>query len=43
LTYYVYLLVGAIVVPNWVAKIIKRNKEEALMKKQEAVVEDATV
>jgi len=28
-TYYVYLFVGAIVVPNWVNKIIKRNKEEA--------------
>ncbi len=29
-TYYVYLLVGAIVVPNWVNKIIKRNKAERL-------------
>lgn len=29
LTYYVYLFVGAIVVPNWVNKIINRNKEEA--------------
>ena len=29
-TYYVYLLVGAIVVPNWVNKIIQRNKEEAM-------------
>lgn len=29
LTYYVYLFVGAIVVPNWVSKIIQRNKEEA--------------
>jgi hypothetical protein len=37
-TYYVYLLVGAIVVPNWVAKIIKRNKEEALMLTQQSIV-----
>ena len=29
-TYYIYLFVGAIVVPNWISKIIKRNKEEAL-------------
>lgn len=29
LTYYVYLLVGAIVVPNWVSKIIQRNQQEA--------------
>ncbi len=33
-TYYVYLLVGAIVVPNWVNKIIKRNQEEKLAEKQ---------
>lgn len=32
-TYYVYLFIGAIVVPNWVNKIIKRNKEEAEMLK----------
>jgi len=29
-TYYVYLFVGAIVVPNWVNKIIRRNKKEKL-------------
>ncbi|MCP4439959.1 MAG: flippase-like domain-containing protein [Aureispira sp.] len=28
-TYYLYLLVGAIVVPNWVRKIIDRTKQEA--------------
>lgn len=33
-TYYVYLFVGAIVVPNWVSKIIKRNREEALLSKE---------
>jgi uncharacterized protein (TIRG00374 family) len=27
-TYYVYLLVGMIVVPNWVRKLINRNKKE---------------
>lgn len=32
-TYYIYLFVGAIVVPNWISKIIKRNKEEALTNK----------
>jgi uncharacterized membrane protein YbhN (UPF0104 family) len=35
LTYYVYLLVGAIVVPNWVSKIIQRNQEEARLKRAE--------
>lgn len=33
LTYYVYLLVGAIVVPNWVSKIIQRNQEEARLQR----------
>lgn len=32
LTYYVYLLVGAIVVPNWVSKIIERNQKEVHLK-----------
>lgn len=31
-TYYIYLFIGAIVVPNWINKIIKRNKEEALQR-----------
>ena len=31
-TYYVYLFIGAIVVPNWVSKIIKRNREEAKLR-----------
>jgi uncharacterized membrane protein YbhN (UPF0104 family) len=34
-TYYVYLFVGAIIVPNWVNKIVKRNKEEARLKREE--------
>lgn len=29
-TYYVYLIVGAIVVPNWIRKILNRNKQEKL-------------
>lgn len=39
-TYYVYLFVGAIVVPNWVSKIIKRNQEEALLRKKGVLAED---
>ena len=35
LTYYVYLLVGAIVVPNWVNNIIRRNQEEAREKQRQ--------
>ncbi|MGH1336359.1 MAG: lysylphosphatidylglycerol synthase transmembrane domain-containing protein [Aureispira sp.] len=35
LTYYVYLLVGAIVVPNWVSKIIQRNQEEARLQREQ--------
>ncbi len=31
-TYYIYLFIGAIVVPNWINKIIKRNRVEAKMK-----------
>lgn len=31
-TYYVYLLVGMIVVPNWIRKIINRNKMEKAAK-----------
>jgi hypothetical protein len=31
-TYYVYLLVGMIVVPNWVRKLINKNKKDALQK-----------
>lgn len=31
-TYYVYLFLGSIIVPNWINKIIKRNREEALAK-----------
>ncbi|MCH2021313.1 MAG: flippase-like domain-containing protein [Saprospiraceae bacterium] len=31
-TYYIYLFIGAIVVPNWINKIIKRNRAEAKMK-----------
>lgn len=34
-TYYLYLLVGAVVVPNWVRKIIERTKKEALEAKQQ--------
>lgn len=33
LTYYIYLVVGAIVVPNWVSKIIQRNQQEARLKR----------
>lgn len=35
-TYYVYLFLGAIIVPNWINKIIKRNREEALLDNQES-------
>lgn len=42
-TYYVYLFVGAIVVPNWVNKIIKRNKEEARLKREGGDAYDALV
>ena len=31
-TYYIYLFIGAIVVPNWINKIIKRNRAEAKIK-----------
>jgi uncharacterized protein (TIRG00374 family) len=31
-TYYVYLIVGMIVVPNWVRKLINRNKKERAAK-----------
>jgi hypothetical protein len=31
-TYYVYLLVGMVVVPNWVRKLINRNKKERAAK-----------
>jgi uncharacterized membrane protein YbhN (UPF0104 family) len=41
-TYYVYLLVGSIVVPNWVNKIIKRNKEERLAGKTSTGLNDNT-
>lgn len=35
LTYHVYLFGGAIVVPNWLNNIIRRNKEEARLKAEE--------
>lgn len=41
-TYYIYLFVGAIVVPNWVNKIIKRNKEEALQQQLAAETTNKT-